>query len=914
MGQWFHAINRTRIAFLTMLLLSTGIICLERCPVECYCLDTHVDCSHRSLIEIPSLIPSWVTTLELQGNYIEKISPTAFIGLDNLISLDLSENRIGGFSRLVLTHTPQLETLHLHFFSLLRKNRLTSIPLGIESLTNLRRIDLKANNISQITTIDVSRIVTIDIVDLGRNTIRDFPRLHVLSSSASKVSKLDLSNNIISTLRSDTFVALRSLRVLRLSRNKIENIEKDAFQGLFALRFLDLSRNRISILHALTFSSLTSLQNLSLARNLMGTLEDGAFWGLDQLQRLNVAENQLKTVNSGWLYGMRSLTALYPLYFMCLNDLSANDIAWIDSSAWSLCSSLRWLDLSSNRLRALPSLLFKKLSRLEYLSLANNQIDTIHRNAMRDLDRLNYLDLSGNGLAMCVEDESVLANTSLPRLQTLKFASNRVRTIPARAFENFPSLQVLDLTDNPISSIQTGAFESLHLKRLFINTSFLVCDCEVRWFSHWLLLSKLDRKTVKMSCSYPTLLHGTDIALIDDANLTCVDDSPRPRLLNHPDPLIKVLLGNDVKLNCTGYGAAPLDIKWKVIRDGRFRLLSHDAMTNLFYNRSSVINSTVTGLTMEYLFSELQLSNSDFSDQAEYQCIVRNHYGSAHSLKVKLMVLQKPQIDYSPSNISIVQGGIARLKCVAQGVPTPDVKWIKDDGSSFPAALERRLHVKANDDNLYLVNVSSVDTGIYTCHVSNEAGHVESSAHVFVYDNKLWPQLEDRKVRTGATVIFNCSVKGNFNVSVQWLLNSRVIDPTTAPSRLTFKGANQLLVLSQARASDSGVYACEFKVGNEVLSRVSSTLVVENGDGENWNKKREDNDSEVDRTLQYSIAACFVTLFILTTGLCCMIYAMKQKERYSSVKSDSATTIAERSTIEREQSVLAERVQVCLVA
>lgn len=67
------------------------------------------------------------------------------------------------------------------------------------------------------------------------------------------------------------------------------------------------------------------------------------------------------------------------------------------------------------------------------------------------------------------------------------------------------------------------------------------------------------------------------------------------------------------------------------------------------------------------------------------------------------------------------------------GVPAPIVKWMKDGGDSFPAAIERRLHVKANDDNLYVVNVSLADTGIYTCRVSNEAGHVESSAHILVY-------------------------------------------------------------------------------------------------------------------------------------------------------------------------------------
>lgn len=109
------------------------------------------------------------------------------------------------------------------------------------------------------------------------------------------------------------------------------------------------------------------------------------------------------------------------------------------------------------------------------------------------------------------------------------------------------------------------------------------------------------------------------------------------------------------------------------------------------------ILGSVTGLAMEHLFSELQLSEIDFSDQAEYQCIVRNHYGSAYSLKyvfkifiqwaaemssfnsvellpcfrAKLMVLQKPRIDYSPSNISIVRGGSAKLRCAAQGMVLP---------------------------------------------------------------------------------------------------------------------------------------------------------------------------------------------------------------------------------------------------
>lgn len=80
------------------------------------------------------------------------------------------------------------------------------------------------------------------------------------------------------------------------------------------------------------------------------------------------------------------------LKLVCIfSDLGMNAISWIDSSAWSLCSTLQWLSLSTNRLRTLPSFLFKKLSHLEYLSLADNQIDTFHKNTMRGLDSLRFL-------------------------------------------------------------------------------------------------------------------------------------------------------------------------------------------------------------------------------------------------------------------------------------------------------------------------------------------------------------------------------------------------------------------------------------------------------------------------------------------------------------------------------------------
>lgn len=66
-------------------------------------------------------------------------------------------------------------------------------------------------------------------------------------------------------------------------------------------------------------------------------------------------------------------------------------------------------------------------------------------------------------------------------------------------------------------------------------------------------------------------------------------------------------------------------------------------------------------------------------------------------------------------------------------MPQPSMKWAKDGGQTFPAATERRLHVRPQDDNLYFLNVTVDDAGIYTCYASNEAGSIQADARLKIY-------------------------------------------------------------------------------------------------------------------------------------------------------------------------------------
>lgn len=61
------------------------------------------------------------------------------------------------------------------------------------------------------------------------------------------------------------------------------------------------------------------------------------------------------------------------------------------------------------------------------------------------------------------------------------------------------------------------------------------------------------------------------------------------------------------------------------------------------------------------------------------------------------------------------------------------ITWEKDNRMNFPAAVERRLHVRNNDDVLYLLNVSVIDSGKYTCRAKNDAGVAEASTYLIVH-------------------------------------------------------------------------------------------------------------------------------------------------------------------------------------
>ncbi|XP_049792368.1 lutropin-choriogonadotropic hormone receptor-like [Schistocerca nitens] len=192
--------------------------------------------------------------LELKGNPLVAVAPTAFSHLPRLRKLILSDAR-------ELTEFPNLEgTAALEILRLDRAG-LQEVPSSLCSVCpRLRSLDVKSNKLTKI------------------------PDL----SQCKDLRVLDLASNQITTLEGRPFLGLSLLHDLLLAHNSIPRLPKDAFEGLPRLQVLDLENNGITDIHPEAFLPFTQLEDLNLGHNAFPVLPTA---GLERLLVLKVFNN-----------------------------------------------------------------------------------------------------------------------------------------------------------------------------------------------------------------------------------------------------------------------------------------------------------------------------------------------------------------------------------------------------------------------------------------------------------------------------------------------------------------------------------------------------------------------------------------------------------------------------------------------
>ena len=110
------------------------------------------------------------------------------------------------------------------------------------------------------------------------------------------ITRLNLSENGITSLCPCMFQNLSKLQTLDQSNNFIQFISADAFNGLPALVSLEIVSNQIRKIHPMALSPLHSLESLNFKFNKLKEMDRSHIMNLHHLQKLNVALNGFKSV------------------------------------------------------------------------------------------------------------------------------------------------------------------------------------------------------------------------------------------------------------------------------------------------------------------------------------------------------------------------------------------------------------------------------------------------------------------------------------------------------------------------------------------------------------------------------------------------------------------------------------------
>lgn len=370
------------------------------CPSQCQCFSTTtVICSELLMKALPEDIPIQTTTLMVVGTDLRHITFQEHLG--NLTKLVFLNNPVKNVSHDAFNHLTSLEELEISGGLFLALEAGT-----FNKLSKLTKLLLNNN--------DKIRILAPSIFD-----------------SLEKLETLQLRGNMLQNVHSALFHKLSNLQELNLSSNKLSKIHTSE---LSKLKKLNLGLNQITSLSLDSFRGNPRLQILSLQGNRITKIAPGIFSQLNNLEELNLRDNNIMALSAG----------LFPSNLKKLT-LQGNSLFQLPSSAFTNLQTLTHLDLSQNKLSSLPAELFHNLSSLEHLDLSENTLQELASTVFRGLPQISVIDLQKNNLTSLDAD----LFTEQKNTSRLSLARNRLENLPYGVFESLDFECLLTLHGNP---------------------------------------------------------------------------------------------------------------------------------------------------------------------------------------------------------------------------------------------------------------------------------------------------------------------------------------------------------------------------------------------------------------------------------------------------------------------------------
>ncbi|XP_036183382.1 neuronal cell adhesion molecule isoform X14 [Myotis myotis] len=246
------------------------------------------------------------------------------------------------------------------------------------------------------------------------------------------------------------------------------------------------------------------------------------------------------------------------------------------------------------------------------------------------------------------------------------------------------------------------------------------------------------------------------------------------------------------------------------------------------------------GLNGDLYFSNVLPEDS----REDYICYARfNHTQTIQQkqpISVKVILAkssrERPPTFLTPqgnaSNKEELRGNVLSLECIAEGLPTPIIYWIKEDGT-LPI---NRTFYRNFQKTLQITQVSEADSGKYQCIAKNALGVIHHTISVTVKAAPYWIMAPQNLVLSpGEDGALICRANGNPKPRISWLSNGVPIE--IAPDDPSRKINGDTIIFSSVQERSSAVYQCNasneygYLLGNafvNVLAEPPRILTSEN--------------------------------------------------------------------------------------
>ncbi|XP_060633603.2 neuronal cell adhesion molecule isoform X15 [Anolis sagrei] len=157
----------------------------------------------------------------------------------------------------------------------------------------------------------------------------------------------------------------------------------------------------------------------------------------------------------------------------------------------------------------------------------------------------------------------------------------------------------------------------------------------------------------------------------------------------------------------------------------------------------------------------------------------------------------------STSTKTELRGNTLLLECIAEGLPTPTIRWIKE-GGELP--INRKFFENFNK-TLKITDISEADSGKYKCMASNQLGSAHHVITVTVKAAPYWIREPTNLVLSpGEDGSLICRANGKPKPSINWLANGVPI--AIAPEDPSRKVDGDTIIFTDVQERSSAVYQC----------------------------------------------------------------------------------------------------------